>query len=344
MAKTKEKQAEIFDTLSRDTLLDWYRQMILIRRIEEEAANSYQQGHIGGFLHLYIGEEAVAVGSINALRQDDNIVVHYRDHAHALVRGISARRVMAELYGKKTGCSGGKGGSMHMAQRDLNFWGGYAIVGGHMALAAGVALGDAYRANDRITACFFGDGATNNGYFHESLNLSAVWNLPTLWLCENNRYGMGTRVDRASAVTDIYKKACAYDIPAEQVEAQDVLNVYEVVQRAANHVRAGEGPYFVELITYRYRGHSMGDPERYRDKAEVEAWQERDPITRFEDTVLTARGVAQTDELETIRNEVEEEVQEAVQFAAESENPDLDELYADVYAAPLADDPFILRH
>lgn len=343
MAKTKQKddtsKRDVLDSLSEETLLEWYRQMVLIRRIEEEAANGYQQGKIGGFLHLYIGQEATAVGSINALRDDDNIVVHYRDHAHALVRGIEPGAVMAELYGKVTGTNRGKGGSMHLAERDLNFWGGYAIVGGHMALATGISLGDEYQGNDRITICYFGDGASNNGYFQESLNLSKVWDLPVIWACENNSYGMGTRVDRASAVTEMYQKACAYDIPAEQVNGQNVLETYQATQKAAEHVRSGNGPYFIEFKTYRYRGHSMGDPERYREKEEIQEWREKDPINRFSET-LSDNGISE-ETLTEIEDEVEEIVQDAVRFADESDDPGTDVMYANVYQNPPEDDPFI---
>ncbi len=314
--------------------------MVLIRRIEEEAAEAYQRGLIGGFLHLYIGEEATAVGSINALRDDDNVVVHYRDHGHALARGCTAREVMAELMGKATGLSKGKGGSMHMAKRDCRLWGGYAIVAAQLSLAAGIALADQYVGEDRVTICYFGDGATNNGYFHESLNLSAVWKLPVIWVCENNNYGMGTRVDRASAVTEMYRKACAYDIPTEQVDGQNVLDVFEATQRAAEHVRSGNGPYFIEARTYRYRGHSMGDPERYRSKEEVEEWLKNDPIRRFA-SILHTLGIDQ-ERLDAIHAEVEEEVQDAVRFAEESPEPPLEALYEDVYANPPAGDPFIL--
>lgn len=338
--KTKKQEVVVPASLDEARLLAMYRQMVLIRRIEEEAAEAYQRGLIGGFLHLYIGEEATAVGSINALRDDDNIVVHYRDHGHALARGCTAREVMAELMGKVTGLSKGKGGSMHMAKRERRLWGGYAIVAAQLSLAAGIALADQYAGEDRVTICYFGDGATNNGYFHESLNLSAVWKLPVIWVCENNNYGMGTRVDRASAVTEMYRKACAYDIPAEQVDGQNVLDVFEVTQRAAEHVRSGNGPYFIEARTYRYRGHSMGDPERYRSKEEVEEWLKNDPIRRFAN-ILLSLGVEQ-ERLDAIHAEVEEEVQDAVRFAEESPEPPLEALYEDIYANPPAGDPFIL--
>ncbi|RME11142.1 MAG: pyruvate dehydrogenase (acetyl-transferring) E1 component subunit alpha, partial [Ardenticatenia bacterium] len=265
---------------------------------------------------------------------------HYRDHGHALARGCTAREVMAELMGKVTGLSKGKGGSMHMAKRERRLWGGYAIVAAQLSLAAGIALADQYAGEDRVTICYFGDGATNNGYFHESLNLSAVWKLPVIWVCENNNYGMGTRVDRASAVTEMYRKACAYDIPAEQVDGQNVLDVFEVTQRAAEHVRSGNGPYFIEARTYRYRGHSMGDPERYRSKEEVEEWLKNDPIRRFAN-ILLSLGVEQ-ERLDAIHAEVEEEVQDAVRFAEESPEPPLEVLYEDIYANPPAGDPFIL--
>lgn len=324
----------MMEALTTDQLLDWYRQMVLIRRIEEEAANAYQHGHIGGFLHLYIGEEPVAVGAMAALRDDDNVITHYRDHGHALARGMDPGAVMAELYGKASGVSKGKGGSMHLADASTNFWGGYAIVGGHMALADGIALADQYLGRDRITLNIFGDGATNNGYFHESLNLAKVWNLPIVYLCENNLYGMGTAVARASAVEEIYRKACAYDIPAERVDGSDPITVYEVVKRAVDHARSGEGPYFIEVVTYRFRGHSMGDAERYRTKEEVEEAIRRDPINRFREYLQEGRDVS-AQQLEAIDAEVEREVQAAIRFAEESPAPKPEALWEDIYAEPI---------
>ena len=258
-----------------------YRQMVMIRRLEERAAELYQQGKIGGFLHLYIGQEAVSTGLVAARQPQDRMITAYRDHGVAINVGISAKEVIAELLGKATGVSKGKGGSMHMADTEKNFFGGHAIVGAHLPIASGMALGDKYKKKDTVTICMFGDGATNIGYFHEGVNLSKVWDLPVLWVCENNQYGMGTTVERASAVSEIRQKAEGYGIPNERVDGMDVLAVHEATEKALKHIRAGKGPYFLEIMTYRYRGHSMGDPERYRDTDEIKQWQESDPIGVF---------------------------------------------------------------
>ena len=267
--------------------LDLYYQMVLIRRIEEKAAQLYQQGKIGGFLHLYIGQEAVSTGLISVRQPQDRVITAYRDHGVAVNCGLTAKEILAELLGKETGCSKGKGGSMHMADVKKNFWGGHAIVGAHLPIAAGLALGDLYQENDGITICMFGDGATNIGYFHEALNLSKVWNLPVLWVCENNQYGMGTSVDRASAVSEIRQKAEGYCIPNIQVNGMDIMEVRNASTKAIEYVRSANGPYFLEIITYRYRGHSMGDPERYRQSKEVKKWQENDPIGIFHKYIIS---------------------------------------------------------
>ena len=258
--------------------LDIYHQMVVIRILEEKAAELYQEGKIGGFLHLYIGQEAVSTGLISARKPQDRVITAYRDHGVAINAGLSANEVMAELLGKATGSTGGKGGSMHLADVKKNFWGGHAIVGSHLPIAAGLALGDQYQKNDGITICMFGDGATNIGYFHEALNLSKVWNLPVLWVCENNQYGMGTSVERASAVSDIRQKAEGYNIKNDYVDGMDVMKVREKSLEMIEEIRAGSGPQFLEIITYRFRGHSMGDPERYREQDEVGKWRENDPI------------------------------------------------------------------
>ncbi|HBY98929.1 MAG: pyruvate dehydrogenase (acetyl-transferring) E1 component subunit alpha [Ardenticatenaceae bacterium] len=322
--------------LTTEQLLDWYHEMVLIRRIEEEAANAYQHGHIGGFLHLYIGQEPVAVGAMAALREEDNVITHYRDHGHALARGMEPKAVMAELYGKSTGVSTGKGGSMHLADAGKHFWGGYAIVAGHIALADGIALADQYLGRDRVTLCIFGDGATNNGYFHESLNLGKVWDLPIIYMVENNLYGMGTAVERASAVEEIYRKACAYDIPSERVDGTDPIAVYEVVKNAVEHTRGGEGPYLIEAVTYRFRGHSMGDAERYRSKEEVEEAMRHDPINRFREYLQKERNVP-AEQLDQIVDEAEREVQAAVRFAEESPAPEPEALWANIFANPVGE-------
>jgi len=311
--------------------LDIYYQMVLIRRVEERAAELYQQGKIGGFLHLYIGQEAVSTGLISVRKPQDRLITAYRDHGVAINAGISAREVMAELLGKATGVSKGKGGSMHMADVGKNYWGGHAVVGAHLPIAAGLALGDQYQDKDGVTICMFGDGATNIGFFHEALNLSKVWKLPVLWVCENNQYGMGTAVDRASAVIEIRQKAVGYNIPNERVDGMNVLTVRKAAEKAIEHIRKGQGPYFLEVVTYRFRGHSMGDPERYRQKEEVEKWQEEDPIGIYRRELLKEK-IASKEELDDLEMKVEAEVQDAVEFAEASPEPAPEELFTHIYA------------
>jgi len=311
--------------------LDLYYQMVLIRLVEEQSAQLYQQGKIGGFLHLYIGQEAVSTGLISVREPQDRVITAYRDHGVAINCGLSAKEVMAELLGKSTGSSKGKGGSMHMADVKKNFWGGHAIVGAHLPIAAGLALGDRYQNNDGITICMFGDGATNIGYFHEALNLSKVWNLPVLWVCENNQYGMGTSVGRASAVTEIRQKAEGYEIPNRRIDGMNVLTVREAAKEVIDSVRGCNGPYFLEVVTYRFRGHSMGDPERYRESDEVKKWEENGPIGIYH-KYLTVEGIATEEELDDIDSKVEIEVQEATQFAEESPEPAPEDLFTHVYA------------
>lgn len=310
--------------------LDLYRQMALIRRVEERAAELYQQGKIGGFLHLYIGQEAVSTGLVAARQPQDRVITAYRDHGVALNVGITADQLMAELMGKATGISKGKGGSMHMADVSKNYWGGHAIVGAHLPIAAGMALGDQYMDNDSVTICMFGDGATNIGFFHEGLNLSKVWDLPVLWVCENNQYGMGTTVDRHSAVTEIRQKAEGYNIPNLRSDGMDVMNVIAVTEKALEHVRSGKGPFFLELMTYRYRGHSMGDPERYREKEEIVKYQKDDPIGIYSKYLLKEKIATKTN-LDKIEKEVAAEVESAVEFAENSPEPAPEELFADIY-------------
>jgi pyruvate dehydrogenase E1 component alpha subunit len=316
--------------MNKETQLQMYYEMVLIRRIEEKAMELYQQGKIGGFLHLYIGQEAVSTGLIAARQPQDRVITAYRDHGVAINAGISANEVMAELMGKATGVSKGKGGSMHMASTEKNMWGGHAIVGGHLPIAAGMALGDQYAGNDSITICMFGDGATNIGYFHEALNVSKVWNLPVLWVCENNIYGMGTSVERASAVSEIRQKAEGYGIPNERIEGMDVMNVYEASKKAIDRVRSGEGPYFMEILTYRFMGHSMGDPERYREKQEIEKWRENDPIGIFRKK-LVSKKTATAKALDEIEERAMQDAQEAVEFAENSPEPAPEALWENVY-------------
>jgi pyruvate dehydrogenase E1 component alpha subunit len=311
--------------------LELYHQMVLIRRVEERGAELYQQGKIGGFMHLYIGQEAVSTGLIAARQPNDRVITAYRDHGVAINCGIPADKVMAELLGKATGTSHGKGGSMHMADTEKNFWGGHAIVGAHLPIATGMALGDKYGNRNNVTICMFGDGATNIGFFHEALNMSKVWNLPVLWVCENNIYGMGTSVERASAVSEIRQKAEGYAMPNTRVDGMDVMKVYEASQKAVEAVRSGKGPFLLEITTYRFRGHSMGDPERYRKPEEVKKWEESDPIGMYR-KYLTENKIANARALDEIDAQVMDEVNKAVEFAEASPEPAMEDLYKDIYA------------
>jgi pyruvate dehydrogenase E1 component alpha subunit len=307
-----------------------YFEMVLIRRLEEKSAELYQQGKIGGFLHLYIGQEAVSTGLISARTPQDRVITAYRDHGVAINCGLTANEVMAELLGKATGCSGGKGGSMHLADVKKNFWGGHAIVGGHLPIAAGLALGDVYRKDANVTICMFGDGATNIGYFHEALNISKVWNLPVLWVCENNQYGMGTAVDRASAVSEISQKALGYGMASRQVDGMDIMAVRQAADEMLALIRAGGGPMLLEVITYRFRGHSMGDPERYRNQAEVHQWQENDPIGMYR-KYLVVNNIATEVELDQLDDSAMQEALAAVEFAESSPEPAPEELFRHIY-------------
>ncbi|MGH8869873.1 MAG: pyruvate dehydrogenase (acetyl-transferring) E1 component subunit alpha [Actinomycetes bacterium] len=294
--------------------LEQLRQMLRVRRFEERCAELYSAGKIRGFLHLYVGEEAVAVGAIPLLRPEDALVSTYREHGHALVRGVPMRAVMAEMYGVVEGCSGGRGGSMHLFDADRRFYGGSAIVGGGLPVAVGLALVDRMRGFDRVTACFFGDGATAEGVFHESANLASLWQLPVLFLCENNQYAMGTRLDRYAAQTDLALRGASYEMAAWRVDGMDVEAVASATERATEILRSGGGPVFLELLTYRFRAHSMYDADRYRDKAEIEAWRARDPIPAHIARASTA-GVLTTDDVDSLEREVADEIADAVAYA-----------------------------
>lgn len=311
-------------------------QMVRIRRFEEKCAELYSAGHIRGFLHLYIGEEAIATGAMPELRADDSILGTYREHGHALARGVPAGAIMAEMFGKREGCSGGRGGSMHLFDVSRRFFGGNAIVGGALPLSVGFALAEQMRGTDRVVACFFGEGAMAEGEFHESANLAALWKLPVLFLCENNLYAMGTALGRSQSNVDLCEKTHGYGMHALSVDGMDVLAVRDAMQRVVAAARRGEGPIFVEFRTYRFRAHSMFDPELYRDKAEVAEWRTRCPIERF---VRTARERGWLDEsdLAAIEREVAAEIDEAVAFAHAGTWEPLEELERDVYArAPAA--------
>ena len=309
--------------------VELYKQMVIIRLIEEKCEELYQKSKIGGFMHLYIGQEASGVGAISARQPQDNVITAYRDHGIAIACGMDPKPLMAEMLGKVTGCCKGKGGSMHLADINLRFWGGHAIVGAHLALATGLAWADKQKGSDGVTLCFFGDGASNIGYFHESLNLAAVWKLPVLFICENNHYGMWTPVEDASAVTDIRKKALGYDIPSDVCDGMDLLAVRKASQKAIAHIRSGKGPFFLEVMTYRYRGHSMGDQRPYRTAYEIKEWQTKDPIGKFE-PVMIKSGITK-EQIESIHAESAKIVEEAVRFAEESPFPPMEELYTDIY-------------
>lgn len=318
--------------MDRLDLLQLYRQMLLIRRFEEKSAEMYALAKIAGFLHLYIGEEAIAVGAIAALRPDDYVIGGYRDHGYCLARGSDPKKVMAELFGKATGLCKGKGGSMHLVDRERRMMGGYAIVGGHIPLATGLAFAAKYEQRDEVTACFFGEGAVPSGHAHEAFNLAALWKLPVVFICENNRYGMGTPVERAvSLYSDVTEKARSHGIRAERVDGMDVLAVRDVMQQAVKQVRAGDGPFFIEALTYRFMGHSMADPSHghYRTKEEVDEHRKRDPLLLLKQQMLT-HALAQEEDFKQLEREIADEVAAAVTFAEQSPFPDPSELYEDV--------------
>ena len=317
--------------MDRELRMTMYRQMALIRRFEEAAGEQYGRGRIGGFLHLYIGEEACAVGAINAIRHEDYVVTHYRDHGHALVKGCSPRAVMAELFGKATGVSHGMGGSMHLFCRENRLMGGYAIVGGGIPIGMGIALGIQYQEQDLVSLDFFGDGAVNEGEFHEALNMASLWNLPVVFFCENNLYAMGTAVGRTAAVPEIYRRAEVYAMASTQVDGMDVEAVYRATLDAVERARRGGGPTLIEAITYRFKGHSMADAVVYRTREEEEVWRPRDPI-RVLHARLVEEGAATEDELAQIDRDVEAVVNDAVQFAEQSPDPTVEDMYRFVYA------------
>jgi pyruvate dehydrogenase E1 component alpha subunit len=317
--------------LDRETALGYLRQMLRIRRFEEKCAEVYSAGKIRGFLHLYIGEEAVACGVMPELSDEDAILATYREHGHALVRGVPARSIMAEMYGRQEGCSHGRGGSMHLFDVSRRFFGGNAIVAGALPVAVGFGLADKLRGLDRVTACFFGEGAMAEGEFHESANLAALWQLPVLFLCENNLYAMGTALARSEADTDLCEKARSYRMTAASVDGMDVLAVADAARAAVRQVRSGQGPYFLELKTYRFRAHSMFDPELYRAKAEVEQWKQRCPIETFK-ARIEADGLIEDADVESIETDIAREIADAVAFADAGTLEPVENLTRDVYA------------
>jgi len=317
-------------TLGEAELLELYRRMILIRRFEDKTAEMYSRGKITGFCHLYAGEEAVAVGAIYALYDKDYVVSTYREHGHCLAKGANPRNVMAELFGKSTGISHGRGGSMHLFDAEKRFMGGYAIVGGGLPLSVGLALSNSYKEEPGVVCCFFGDGALPQGAFHESLNMASLWKLPVIFICENNHYGMGTLVQNAICQEELYRFAEPYKMPGVRVDGMDVIDVYKATVEAAARAREGEGPSLIEAITYRFRGHSMSDPAEYRSKREERIWQDRDPIKNLRRRLLGERHVPET-RLEAIERDVTAVIDDAVKFADESPEPPVSELARDVY-------------
>jgi pyruvate dehydrogenase E1 component alpha subunit len=317
--------------MERDKQIQLYRLMWVIRRFEERCAQIYTTGKIDGYLHLYAGQEAVALGFISALQKGDYVVDSYRDHAHCMAMGTEPRYVMAELYGKAAGVSKGKGGSMHLFDIDRGFLGGTGIVGGGIPVATGVGLASRYRSANAVCLCFFGDGALNQGVFHESLNMASLWKLPVVYVCENNHYAMGTSVERSSAVPKLTERASSYGMPTYYVDGMDLMAVHDLAVRVIADARQGNGPAFVEADCYRYAGHGAADPATYRTREEVQQWRQRDPIRIFEERLI-ADGVLTKEDAIALQQEAQREVQEAIKFAEESPEPDPDALYEDVYA------------
>ncbi len=322
--------------LSNEQLLHMYRQMVLIRNFEEKCQEGYTRAQIGGFLHLYVGEEAIAVGSMAALRPEDHILTHYRDHGHAIARGLDPKVLMAELFGKATGCAQGLGGSMHLVDVSKNFWGGYAIIGAHLVMACGMGTAIKIRGDKQVVIVYFGDGSTNGGEFYEAMNFAQLGKLPVIFMCENNLVAMGTPIEIHSAVTEIYKKGCASDVRSERVDGNDPIEMYEATKRAIDHALAGNGPSLIEAMSYRFRGHSAQDTQKYRTKEDVEKHRAEDPIVTFRQQLL-AEGLLTEDQDKQLVHEVEQEVAEAVKFADES--PVAEEKWLDpqtAYANPIS--------
>ncbi|OUU02410.1 MAG: pyruvate dehydrogenase (acetyl-transferring) E1 component subunit alpha [Bacteroidetes bacterium TMED39] len=322
---------------SKSTYLEWYRLMVLIRKFELKSAQMYGQQKIRGFLHLYSGQEAVIAGTMSAIEKQDKLITAYRDHGHALAVGVSANECMAELYGKATGCTKGKGGSMHFFAADKNYFGGHGIVGGQIPLGAGVALADKYQENNAVTFCYMGDGAVRQGALHETFNMTMLWKLPVVFVVENNQYAMGTSVERTTNVLDLYKIGSAYEMPSEPIDGMDCEAVHESIEKAAKRAREGDGPTFLEMKTYRYRGHSMSDPGHYRTKEELKSFREDDPIGKVKVTILKKKYATEK-ELTALENEQDKLVEESVEFAENSPYPSADELHKDVY---VGDYPFL---
>jgi len=316
--------------ITKDTYLMWYEAMLLMRRFEEKSGQLYGQQKIRGFCHLYIGQEAVLAGAMSVLKPEDSLITAYRDHAHAIAKGVSSNAIMAELYGKATGCSKGKGGSMHMFDKEKHFYGGHGIVGGQIPLGAGIAFAEKYKGTEFVNVAYMGDGAVRQGALNETFNMAALWKLPVIFVCENNGYAMGTSVERTTIQTDIYKLGLPYGIPSSPVDGMDPVAVHNAMDEAVQRARAGEGPTFLEMRTYRYKGHSMSDPQKYRTKEELESYKAKDPIDAVRATILEKK-YADEAWFEQMDEKIKAEVDESVRFAEESPWPEASELYTDVY-------------
>ena len=336
--RTAAKKTAPGTSFGKETYLRWFKDMLLMRRFEEKTGQLYTMQKFGGFCHLYIGQEAILAGMVTAIRPSDRVITGYRDHAHPLVLGTPAKNVMAELFGRITGTSKGKGGSMHYFDKERNLFGGHGIVGGQIGLGAGIAFADKYKGNDNVTLCSMGDGAVRQGMLHEVFNMAMTWKLPVIFIIENNQYAMGTSVERTSNVQELYTLGESYDMPGEPVDGMKCEAVHDAITKAAAHCRAGNGPYLLEINTYRYRGHSMSDPQKYRTKEEVEEYKQQDPIEGVRKVILENIWSNEA-ELEQWDVDVKKEVEEAVKFAEESPLPPVDELYLDVYKQK--DYPFI---
>lgn len=333
-AKKQDKPA-----YSKDQYMKWYEDMLLMRRFEEACGNLYLQQKFGGFCHLYIGQEAIAAGFASAITKDDKVITAYRDHAQPIALGMDPKYVMAELYGKSTGCSKGKGGSMHMFDKSLNMMGGHGIVGAQIPMGAGIAFAEKYNGTKNVCLTFMGDGAVRQGALHETFNMAMLWKLPVVFIVENNNYAMGTSVERTTNVTDLSKLGLSYDMPGESVDGMKVETVHEAIEKAANHCRDGKGPYLLDIRTYRYKGHSMSDPQKYRTKEEVNEYKGKDPISQVLSVIMN-QGWLDEKGVDKIEAEVKAKVNESIEFAESSPLPELEELYTDIYMQE--DYPYIM--
>jgi pyruvate dehydrogenase E1 component alpha subunit len=334
---TKKSSSKL--TYTKAQYMKWYEDMLMMRRFEEACGNLYLQQKFGGFCHLYIGQEAVAAGFASAIDKGDKVITAYRDHAHPIALGMDPKYVMAELYGKSTGCSKGKGGSMHMFDKTLNMMGGHGIVGAQIPMGAGIAFAEMYNGTKNVCLTFMGDGAVRQGALHETFNMAMLWKIPVVFIVENNNYAMGTSIERTTNVTDLSKLGLSYDMPSESVDGMSVEAVHEAIEKAVNHCRSGEGPYLLDIRTYRYKGHSMSDPQKYRTKDELNEYKGKDPIAQVL-SIIMDQGWLDEKGVEKIEAKVKAKVNESIEFAENSPLPELEELYTDIYTQE--DYPYIM--